>query len=265
MIVTIQSANRSQNVSKIEEALGDIEPLWFVPEKCAEDYHKAGAKNIVPVVCDFPTKPSKTKQLNEALEYGYKSNDIVVTMDDDYHSSFEVFHEEDKKKKRNKPLHELIKEMTCRLQKSQYNLAGIDMTTNLFFKNNVYQEHGMVSGQILFHKPNKIRFDEKLDFLEDLDYVINHHINYGGILRYNYYVIDFHIFGRSEKENLKYEGGYKEFRNLNKQTEILKYISTKYSHPYVQFPEETEVGKSVHGKIKWKKLKIENSLENFMV
>lgn len=263
IITTIQSSNRSSNVDLMQKALGEINPIWIVPEPEYNNYIKAGANQVLTV---SGTMPLKTKQLNLALDIGKKENKIVVTMDDDYEYSQEVYEENGKKKTKKISLPDLIEDMVDKTIKTDYKLTGISATTNPFFKTTELQNYGMLNGQIMFHKPTDIRFDETLKFLEDMDYIIQHHITYGGIYRYNYFIAGFHIFGRSEKENAKYEGGYKNYRTNEDQIKIFRYLESKYNTEYIKFS-DNNVGETLTKKIKWKRLKEineNNSLERFI-
>jgi hypothetical protein len=245
----------------MQNALGELEPIWFVPEDQVDEYEKVGAKHVIGVSGQMPMK---TKQLNAALEYG-KDYDVIVTMDDDFQSCKRVVVVDGKNKAESITLQTLIQEMIEKFYSSPYMLGGFEANTNLMWKTVEQQTTGMILGQILFHKSNEIRFDESLDFLEDLDFVIQHHFKYNGIFRYNYYAVNYHIFGRSEKTDLKYSGGYEGHRKIEKQQSILRYIEKKYNSEYVKFSENTEIGKSVTRNIKWKKIteKPNKSLEEF--
>lgn len=263
IITTIQSSNRSSNVDLMQKALGKINPIWIVPEIEYNNYVKAGAKQVLTVSGDMPLK---TKQLNLALNIGKKENKIVLTLDDDYEYSQLVYEENTKKKTKDISLYDLIDNLVYKFNKSEYKLAGISSTTNPFFKSRELQNYGMLLGAIMFHKPTDIRFDESLKFLEDMDYIIQHHIEYGGIYRYNYYIASFHIFGRSEKENAKHQGGYKNYRSNEEQIKIFRYLEEKYNTEYIKFS-DNNVGDTLTKKVKWKKLKEineTNSLERFI-
>ena len=263
IITTIQSSNRSSNVDLMQKALGKIEPIWIVPEPEYNNYIKAGANQVLTVSGEMPLK---TKQLNLALDIGKKEKKIVLTLDDDYEYSQLVYEKNTKKKTKDISLCDLIDNLVDKFKESEYKLAGISSTTNPFFKSRELQNYGMLLGAIMFHKPTDIRFDESLKFLEDMDYIIQHHIQYGGIYRYNYYIAGFHIFGRSEKENAKYEGGYKNYRSDEEQLKIFRYIENKYNTEHIKFSTH-KVGDSLTKKIKWKKLKEineNNSLERFI-
>ena len=72
------------------------------------------------------------------------------------------------------------------------------------------------------------------------------------------------MYGRSEKENLKYQGGYEGLRNEKEQRTILKYIEEKYNSEFIKFPEENEIGKSLTRLIKWKKINEKQTILNFL-
>jgi len=251
--ISVQSASRPNHVELMRNALPDLELNWFIPNSQKNDYKNC---NIYGV---NGSMPMKVKQLNSALDIGFETHDYVITMDVDFVNSSVL----DNKKAKKINLKVVIEDLIEELSKSPYYLAGVSGTTNPFYSNDRIINKGMLTGRLLVHKKNELRYDETCTFLEDLDFVINHHITHNGIVRLNKYLIDYHIYGKSDITDKKYFGGYNGYRNLEEQNNILKYIQNKYNNEYIKFPTENEVGKSLTKSIKWKKFNKNNNLESF--
>ena len=248
MLVTIQSANRPYQVPVMNAALGDLEAVWYVPADQAKEYEAEGAK----VRAVNGQLPMKTKQLNAALEDGFANNEIVVTMDDDFLEA-KLLVSENPIKSEPRSLSEMVNAMARSLVDSQYFLAGIAGTTNAFWAKKSDITWGMVTGQILVHKNNSIRFDENLEMLEDLDYVIAHHLLHKGLQKNRAFLPNFHIFGRSAKSDATYSGGYQHHRTEEAQARTLAYLQSKYADLDLVF-ENNGLGKSVQRLVNFRKL-----------
>lgn len=250
MIVTVQSANRPDSVETMTKALFPLSATWFIPTDQATEYRKNGAE-VVPV---DGTMPMKAKQLNAALEFA--KNDIVVTMDDDFMKAIEARHHPEGKITSHKiQLSDAIEFLAEKLSGSKYYMAGVASNLNPFWSKREPSHSGMVLGQILIHKPNSIRFDEKLTQLEDLDYVIQHYDQHRGICRINNLLMHFHMNNGKQKSK---GGGYAGHRTKELQLETLRYIKSKYDgtpiQNYIIFDMNAEVGKGVTRKMRWNKL-----------
>lgn len=249
MIITVQSANRSESVKAMSEALFPLSALWFVPSDQEGEYRKNGAE-VVPV---DGTMPMKSKQLNAALDFA--KDDIVTTMDDDFIKAIEVRSNNDKITSHKIPLSDAIDSLSRELCRSKYYMAGVASNLNPFWSKQEPSHSGMVLGQILIHKPNSIRFDEKLTQLEDLDYVIQHYDHHRGICKMNNILMHFHMNNGKQKSKM---GGYAGHRTKELQQETLRYIKSKYDGSSIQnhiiFDMDAEVGKGVTRKMRWKKL-----------
>ena len=243
VLVTVQSANRPYQVPVMLKALRGVEPIWYVPAGQEEEYAAEGAK-VRRVVGELPMK---TKQLNAALD---DSNGITVTMDDDYVTSSLLLSENPRRTKRIY-LDELITILVGELIESPFYLAGIAGTSdsrNAFLLPKTY---GMVTGQILAHKQTPLRFDENLGMLEDLDFIISHHQTFGGLHKNRAILPEFHIFGRNEKSDAEYKGGYDKYRTEELQQITLQQLTNKY--PNLVF-ENNGLGKSVQRLVNFRKL-----------
>lgn len=247
--ITIQSANRPEQVEPMLDALYPTIPVWYVPTDQAETYKSHGA-TVIPVDGELPMKP---KQLNAALADGFAKDLIVITMDDDYVSSEKLVVVEGRNKSEPISLVEMIETLATDLVLSPWFLAGIAGTTNPFWAQQTNTDYGMVTGQILAHKPNPVRFDESLPMLEDLDYILEHHKAYGGLSKNRSLLPEFHIFGRSAKSDSRYSGGYKNYRTEKVQAETLNQLAAKHREPEIVFNNQG-LGKSVQNKIQFRKL-----------
>lgn len=250
-VITIQSAHRPHRVAEMNAALAPYEPIWYVPLDQADEYASAGAK-VRPVLGELPMKPV---QLNVALTDAFLNGHRVVTMDDDYESIYRAVWEHDRVRRERVTLVEAIEYLDSMLaQYPEYHLAGLTTTSNAFWAKRGEINYGMITGQILLHSPNDLRFDENLRMLEDLDYIIAHHVVYGGLVKLRDWLPNFHIFGRSDSSDKKYVGGYKDYRNELLQKDTLAYLDKKWSAIEDVVFEDNGLGESVQAKIKWAKL-----------
>lgn len=245
MIVTVQSANRSEKVGALLKKIAPIDPIFYVPMWQVDDYKSAGANYVVGVDGVMPMKP---KQLNAALN-DFKG-ETIVTMDDDFVSCVSVTPD---KKAKGCSMKDLIEQALEEFEKTDAELAGFSTTSNPFFLRTTESESfGMITGQILFHKSNGILFDEDMNEMEDLEFIIQHHLH-KGILKINRFVVNFHIFGRNENDDAKYSGGYKGFRT--KETEFKTYNYMRNKHP-TAFSNKIEYTKTadIPKRVMWEKL-----------
>jgi hypothetical protein len=255
LVVTIQSAHRPHHVEGMLRALYPRVPTWYVPLAEVPAYAEAGAV-VAGVEGQLPMKP---KQLNAALDAGFAKtygtpSRLVVTMDDDFVAMRKlVLKENGKPGAEAISLNDAIDLLAADLMERDYYLAGIAGSTNPFFAKNGNSYHGMITGQLLVHKedPLGLRFDENLKMLEDLDFILQHHTAYGGLVKNRSLLPEFHIFGRSARTDKKYEGGYKPYRTEEVQEETLAYLKSKFPHPAIVF-ENQGLGKSVQRKINFK-------------
>jgi hypothetical protein len=125
---------------------------------------------------------------NFALEHAFKQNKICIQLSDDI-----------KKVKLNKNFYQLkeiqldvaIKDIVNKFKqiKGVY-LMGVPPTDNYFFANKLVVENKFCIGDMLFVKPNELRFDKQLTLKEDYDYTLQH-IQKAKVLRYQKYLFTF--------------------------------------------------------------------------
>lgn len=251
---TIQSANRDFSVPIMSNVLKDVDHYWFIPRHNEDEYRKAGAKNIILVDGKMPMK---SIQLNAALDYSFSKNSYCVTMDDDYISSKVLDVVNGKKKDKNITIPEITNCIVDSLENQQeFFLGGVPSNTNPFYANDSISKKGMISGQFLIHKPqDKIRFDENITCIEDFDYVIGHHVTWGGILKHNKFLVNYHMINRGKFLKGNGVGGYD--LNIRKEENLLEtisYLNEKWNNPALII-EYNGFGKALHKKVKWKSLK----------
>lgn len=256
MIVTVQSAKRPESVKKLLEKLNPIVPIFYVPTEDVNSYREAGATQIVPVSGNMPMK---TKQLNRAL-LDNKDN-ILVTMDDDLNGCMIV---DTNKKGKKIPFVDLLEQTVEKFKTVEAELAGFSTTSNPFYLRTTKDEYyGMLTGQLFIHKSTgEVLFDENMNEMEDLDFIIQHHLH-KGILKVNNFVVDFHVFGRNEKTDKKYSGGYRGYRTKESEQETYMYLRKKY--PSV-FKGDLNYSKTadIYKKVDWKRIAdLENNIESF--
>ncbi len=251
MHITIQSFGRPSNVPLMHQALGNLNPTWYVPESQAPEYEEQGA-TVYPVK-EHPF-PMKTHQLNSALDHGFTRGEMVVCMDDDFKYC---------KNKENEdvPLATYIEQVASILENSRFFIAGTTNISNAFWISGKVREHGNIPGAITIHKPNKVRYDTSLKMLEDLDMCIQHHVEHGGLIRDETAAVKFEMLDIKKKHTQK--GGYGTSREKVQKT-TLTYMQEKFDSPFITFPLDSAPGENVHGQILWPKfVRAENTLDQF--
>lgn len=249
--ITIQSASRANQVPIMLEALKPFTPTWYVPASQAQEYEDAGAK----IRSVEGTMPMKTKQLNAALDDGFAEGRMVVTMDDDFRKATSRDWDVEGFVVVEVPLTYVLKDLVTTLEGSNKMLALNGHIQNMRWSRPNPAKWGMGSGGMVAHKPSPLRYDEKMNDTEDLDYVIQHHLIYGGLVKMMKYYCEFHFYcpsfpGQKEKAYSKnYEGGYKGYRTDESSKATARYLNKKY--PFLRFE---EVGQNVNmfKNIRWR-------------
>ena len=154
---------------------------------------------------------------NFALEHAFKQNKICVQLSDDI-----------KKVKLNKnffkpkeiQLDEAIKDIVLKFNtiKGVY-LMGVPPTDNYFYANKLVVENKFCIGDMLFIKPNELRFDKQLTLKEDYDYTLQH-IQKSKVLRYQKYLFTF-------KHYLN-KGGAVDIRTDNEEQKNIMILKSKW-------------------------------------
>lgn len=237
MFITVQSHTRHENVKWMHKNLNDIESLWFVPESQIYLYERQGAVCVPVKETQFPMK---SLQLNAALDMGFKNNEIVITMDDDFVETHCLHNNEVVS------LSDLIKICYNQSLYSKYPLIGFPTLPN------TGQHYGFLTGQLMFHKKTNLRFDENMTWMEDLDYCINHHISYGGITPILNYGINFHV--QTQNDSMPYIGGFKDKRTEESHTFLIDYIVNKYNNSHLAIDKNAKIFTDLTKMINWKLL-----------
>ena len=242
--ITIQSASRIAQVEPMLAALRPLVPTWYVPAVQADAYTMAGAK-VRAVNGVLPMKP---KQLNAALDDGFAEGRIVVTMDDDFVSASQRADIDGKIVAERVPLAMVIRTLVGYLEDSDLSLCINGFMGNITWTKDTPVEWGMGIGQLMAHKPSNLRFDELLNDTEDLDFMIQHHLTFGGLVRARRFITDFHYYNPSKPDN-DYEGGYAGYRDSGTISQTVKYLSEKY--PILEF-KDGDVNQSIMEKTNWR-------------
>lgn len=154
---------------------------------------------------------------NFALEHAFKQNKICIQLSDDI-----------KKVKLNKNFYQLkeiqldvaIKDIVNKFKqiKGVY-LMGVPPTDNYFFANKLVVENKFCIGDMLFVKPNELRFDKQLTLKEDYDYTLQH-IQKAKVLRYQKYLFTFKHYSN--------KGGAVDIRNDKEEEKNIMILKSKW-------------------------------------
>ena len=242
--ITIQSASRAKQVPIMLEALKPLTPTWYVPVSQVQEYEDAGAKARAVE----GTMPMKTKQLNAALDDGFAEGRIVITMDDDFRKAQSVDWDAKRFKVVTVPLPYVLKEMVGALEQANKMLCINGFVGNLRFARPKPGRWGMGSGQLMAHKPGIVRFDEEMNDTEDLDYIVQHHLVYGGLVKMMKYHCNFHT---AKGKSRNYEGGYEGHRTDETVLSTVVYLREKY--PFLRFV-DVGVNQNMYRNINWRAL-----------
>ena len=169
---------------------------------------------------------------NFALEHAFENNNICIQLSDDIKK---VTTNKNFFKKKIVKLDEAIEDIVSKFIKIKgVYLMGVPPTDNYFFANKLVLENKFCIGDMLFVKPNELRFDTQLSLKEDYDYTLQH-IQKAKVLRYQKYLFTFKHYSnkggavdiRNDKEEqknimiLKYKWGDKIRLNSKRKNEIL--------------------------------------------
>jgi hypothetical protein len=226
--VTIQSANRPENVKRMTEFMFGIDLHWFVPMEHVAAYHGAGAHNVYGVEGTMPMKPH---QLNAANRWAEKEGyEYLVTCDDDILASKRLeISPEGKKKLVPCEFLEVIGALITELDKTEYAVGSVPNTSNGFYMSGRVKEYGMMMGGLCVHKTyNFMGYDSKLTSNEDLDYYILQHVEFGGLIKHEGYCVTFDMQGKTDRP-----GGYTGFRTSALEAINAENITKKWGDPRI--------------------------------
>jgi len=99
-------------------------------------------------------------------------------------------------------------------------LMGVPPTSNDFFAKNKISKNTFCIGDMLFIKPNPLRFDTSLTLKEDYDYTLQHLHKYGNTFRYQKYLFEF--------EHYKNKGGAVDYRTEKEERKNIMILKSKW-------------------------------------
>jgi hypothetical protein len=99
-------------------------------------------------------------------------------------------------------------------------LMGVPPTSNDFFAKNLISKNTFCIGDMLFIKPNDLRFDTALTLKEDYDYTLQHLKKYGNCFRYQKFIFEF--------EHYKNKGGAVDYRTEQEEKKNIMILKSKW-------------------------------------
>lgn len=174
-------------------------------------YEKHGCKNVYETGTLIQSR-------NTALEMAFFENKICVQLSDDLkkvttNKNFSI--------KKQIDLDLAIKELVAIFEKiGKVYLMGIPPTSNDFFAKSLISKNTFCIGDMLFIKPNVLRFDTTLSLKEDYDYTLQHLERYGNCFRYQKYLFEF--------EHYKNKGGAVDYRTEQEEQKNINRLFQKW-------------------------------------
>lgn len=176
-----------------------------------ELYEKAGCKNV------FETG-TLMQSRNAALEMAFRENLICVQLSDDIKK---VVTNKNFEAKREVDLDVAINEMIDVFSKVKgVYLMGVPPTSNDFFAKSKISKNTFCIGDMLFVKPNPLRFDNTMTLKEDYDYTLQHISKYGNCFRYQKYLFEF--------QHYKNKGGAVDYRTEKEEQKNINILFQKW-------------------------------------
>lgn len=157
---------------------------------------------------------------NAALEMAFAENKICVQLSDDLKK---VTTNKNFSTKKTVDLDLSISEMVTIFNKvNGVYLMGIAPTANDFFAKNNISKNTFCIGDLIFVKPNPLRFDASLTLKEDYDYTLQHLKKYGNTFRYQKYLFEF--------KHYKNKGGAVDYRTEQEEQKNIKRLLDKWGN-----------------------------------
>jgi hypothetical protein len=173
-------------------------------------YEKSGCKNVYET-------GNLMQSRNFALEHAFNDNKICVQLSDDIKK---ITTNQNFGKKKTVTLEYAINDIVNKFIKVKgVELLGVPPTDNYFFANKLVVENKFCIGDMLFVKPNELRFDETLSLKEDYDYTLQH-INKGKVIRYQKYLFTFKHYSN--------KGGAVDIRNDKEEEKNIMILKSKW-------------------------------------
>jgi len=240
--ICIISSARTENVPTMMSHFPNS--TWYVPVAQVAAYEDAGAGKVIGVKGPLPLK---AKQTNTAIDRSFSSGkyDYVVTADDDIKGCVL------KSTKKRIPVLEAVLKMMKLLDKSPYYLAGPYGGTNTLWSPPGERHYGSITGALQIHKcPATARFDSDIHGLGDVDFSIQHHVRYGGVLLCGEYCLDFNIKGN--------KGGWNSLRTASRVEHAVNALQSKWSEIGCKFDLDESKPSGIKFRVPWKRI-AENS------
>ena len=174
-------------------------------------YKKAGCKNV------FETG-GLIQSRNAALEMAFSKNEICVQLSDDFKK---VTTNKNFGEKKQIDLDLAILDLVNVFTKVKgVYLMGVPPTSNDFYAKNKISKNTFCIGDMLFIKPNPLRFDTALTLKEDYDYTLQHLAKYGNVFRYQKYLFEF--------EHYTNKGGAVQYRSAKEEQKNIRILMGKW-------------------------------------
>lgn len=187
------------------------EYVFCVKNGEAEMYKKAGCKKV------FETG-GLMQSRNSALEMAFEKNEICVQLSDDFKK---VTTNKNFGEKKIVDLDFAISDLIEVFKKvTNVFLMGVPPTSNDFFAKTKISKNTFCIGDMLFVKPNALRFDTTLTLKEDYDYTLQHLAKYGNVFRYQKYLFEF--------EHYTNKGGAVQYRSNAEEQKNIRILIGKW-------------------------------------
>lgn len=174
-------------------------------------YEKHGCKNV------FETG-TLMQSRNAALDMAFNENKICVQLSDDLKK---VTTNKNFTLKKQVDIDFAIQELIKVFMKVEgVYLMGIPPTSNDFFAKSLISKNTFCIGDMLFIKPNDLRFDTSLTLKEDYDYTLQHLEKYKNCFRYQKYLFEF--------EHYKNKGGAVDYRTEKEEQKNIMILKSKW-------------------------------------
>jgi hypothetical protein len=176
-------------------------------------YEKYGCQNVIET-------GSLMQSRNAALNMAFSENKICVQLSDDLKK---VTTNKNFSLKKQVDADFAIQELVNLFEKvNGVYLMGIPPTSNDFFAKSLISKNTFCIGDMLFIKPNDLRFDTALTLKEDYDYTLQHLDKYKNCFRYQKYIFEF--------EHYKNKGGAVDYRTEEEEQKNIKILFAKWGN-----------------------------------
>lgn len=209
--VYVISAGRYNNLPFNQKQKGEY--IFCVKNGEKAMYEKAGCKNV------FETG-GLMQSRNAALEMAFANNEICVQVSDDLKK---VTTNKNFAEKKTVDLDAAIQDLISVFIKVEgVYLMGVPPTSNDFYAKNKISKNTFCIGDMLFIKPNPLRFDTQLTLKEDYDYTLQHLGKYGNVFRFQKYLFEF--------EHYKNKGGAVDYRTQEEEQKNIRILIAKWGN-----------------------------------